>query len=125
VTVAVLAYEDQPPAVFPILRSAGAAFVKERWPGLQLTVVADAREHLVSLLATDMREVRRGLWSDSALLSCLQHSGLAAEIQLASLQSGAGPMPAISLLRAYPPGLAQLVGPRPGASDAPEGEAVA
>jgi hypothetical protein len=52
------------------------------------------------------------VWSDSRFLAAMQHSGLSAEIRLASLKTTGQPMDHIALLEAYPPGLAQLVGPQ-------------
>lgn len=97
--------------------SHGAAFA-ERWPGDQLGLVVDAREHLTALMARGGQEVVRAVWSDSAYLSCLQHSGLAAEIRLSAMSvHGADPLARLSLLRAAPPGLAALLGPDPQAED--------
>ena len=83
-----------------------------RWPGQQVSLVADAREHLLALLSTDGMQVRRGLWSDSAYLGCLQHSGLGAEIRLCrSAADRLDPLSDIALLQAYPSGLRALIGP--------------
>jgi len=87
--------------------------VAERWPGQQVSVVADAREHLLALLSSDGLQVRHGVWSDSAYLACLQHSGLGAEIRnLAAHLGAAEPLGDIALLHAFPPGLRALIGPR-------------
>lgn len=87
-----------------------APFALERWPGAQLTVVGDAREHLVALMSRDLTTVRRAVWSDSAYLSCLQHSGLSAEIRLCPTPSGSGVTPGLSLLDVHPDGLRSLIG---------------
>jgi len=58
--------------------------VANTWPGLQVTVVVDARECLIALLSKDGEEVKHSMWTDSVYLSCLQHSGLACEIQVAA-----------------------------------------
>ena len=85
----------------------------ERWPGLQLSLVADAREHMLALLSDDNTSVHHGVWSDSAYLACLQHSGLGAEIRLAVISPKANDrLGDIALLHAYPPGLKALIGPR-------------
>ncbi|MBW8745727.1 MAG: hypothetical protein JF628_15585 [Sphingomonas sp.] len=105
VVVAAFVYDDRAIASFPLISSTAAHFALTRWPGLQLSVVADAREHLVSLLERGMGQVLHGIWSDSAYLSCLQHSGLAAEIRLASLAATGNPLNEIALLQAQPPGL--------------------
>ncbi len=114
VTVAGLVYRPAEHAGFVALESTGAAFVAERWPGQQLSLVVDAREHMLVLLSPDGQSVRHGVWSDSAYLACLEHSGLASEIRLAARDAEeAEALRAVSLLRAYPPGLRELVGPSP------------
>lgn len=95
-------------------RAAGAGAASARWPGQQLSLVVDAAEHLVALMADDLAGVRRALWSDSAYLSCLQHSGLSAEIRLTELAGAqAAPLARLSLLASAPRGLAALIGPEP------------
>ncbi len=112
VIVAGLVYGVVPSLPFPVAMARSSAIVAERWPGLQLTLVADAREHLVALLAKDGVTMLRGLWSDSVYLACLQHSGLAAEIQLSAVDPvPVSPLASLSLLRAYPAGLTRLIGP--------------
>ncbi|MBS0296947.1 MAG: TrmB family transcriptional regulator [Proteobacteria bacterium] len=111
--VAGLAYEEVADAGFAVVRSAAAAFARERWPGLQLSLVVDGREYLEVLLSADGSSVRHGVWSDSVYLTCMKHSGLAAEIQLSAATRGeAEDLRGISLLRSYPAGLRALVGPR-------------
>ena len=92
-------------------RAAGADIARLRWPGAQLSLVVDAAEHLVALMTPGLDGVRRAIWSDSAYLSCLQHSGLSAEIRMAGvdpaiLEATAG----LSLLGAAPRGLRALFG---------------
>lgn len=87
-----------------------APFALDRWPGAQLTVIGDAREHLVALMSRDLATVRRAVWSDSVYLSCLQHSGLSAEIRLCPTASGNGAAPGLSLLDVHPDGLRSLIG---------------
>ena len=112
VVVAGLAYAAAPALHFPVISSAGAATVAERWPGQQISLVADAREHLTALLAPDSGSVRHAVWSDSAYLACLKHSGLAAEIRVSQIApSDQDPLNGVSLLRAFPPGLRALMGP--------------
>jgi hypothetical protein len=61
-----------------------------------------------------MDGVRRAIWSDSAYLSCLQHSGLSAEIRLTGVDAAAlEPLAGLSLLGAAPRGLRALIGPEP------------
>lgn len=111
VVVAGKAY-GQPPesgAVEIVAHESGALL--DRWPGQQVTVVADAAGHLVALLSPDGARVLNGVWSDSAYLACLQHSSLSAEIRLArAAPDGGDPLAAISLLNALPPGLRRLTG---------------
>lgn len=116
VKVAGIVYEPHVEAPFLAVCAPEASFVRQRWPGLQLSVVADAREHLTSLLSHDARFVKHGVWSDSVYLACLDHSSRASEIRAAA------PTPAqrkaadaFSLTRIYPKGLRTLIGPRKGA----------
>ena len=115
VTVAGLVYGSTGPIVgVTACPASGAAVARDRWPGAQLTLVVDAAEHLVALMTPAMDGVRRALWSDSAYLSCLQHSGLSAEIRLTGIDSAAlGPLAGLSLLGAAPRGLRALIGPEP------------
>ena len=94
-------------------RSPTAEFALERWPGAQLSLVADAAEHLVALMSPDLHSVRRAIWSDSAYLSCLQYSGLSAEIRLCDPASARSSAAALALLQVKPRGLQILVGPEP------------
>lgn len=115
VAVAGLAYADAPDFPFPVALARYRALVPARWPGTQLSLVVDAREHLVALLSPDGQAVPHGVWSDSVYLACLQHSGLSAEIRLSLREPGEGdPLEDLSLLRANPPGLRALIGPKEG-----------
>lgn len=90
-------------------RATAEARVASDWPGQQLTLVVDGREHLVALMAEGLSGVHRALWSDSAYLSCLQHSGLSAEIRLtAEDRSSPDPLANLSLFASAPAGLAAL-----------------
>lgn len=102
-------------AAFTHLLSPGAGFVAERWPGHQITLIADGREVLLALVAPDGLSLHHGFWSDSAYLACLHHSGLAAEMRLsAALAEGAAdPLHRFGLLSAAPAGLRGLVGHEP------------
>lgn len=113
VVVAGLIYGAAPDLPFPVVAMRNRAIVAERWPGLQLSLVTDASEHLVALLAPDGQTARHGVWSDSVYLACLKHSGLAAEIQISAAPDAESPLNGLSLLRAYPSGLSRLIGPRP------------
>uniref|UniRef100_UPI0025EBAB36 hypothetical protein n=1 Tax=Brevundimonas sp. TaxID=1871086 RepID=UPI0025EBAB36 len=114
VAVAGLVYRETalPTGVVGVL-SHGEPF-SERWPGDQLSLVSDGREHLTALMARGGGEVVRAVWSDSVYLSCLQHSGMAAEIRLSALSdTEADPLSYLSLLRSAPPGLQGLLKPDP------------
>jgi len=115
VTVAGLVYGPTAPMAGVTARpAAGASVARDRWPGAQLSLVVDAAEHLVALMTPAMDGVRRAIWSDSAYLSCLQHSGLSAEIRLTGLDAAvAEPLAGLSLLGAAPRGLRALIGPEP------------
>ncbi len=98
---------------FALIDSRGMSMA-DRWPGLQLSLVADAREYMVVLLSHDATRVLHGVWSDSAYLSALQHNALASEIRLSALApAGEDELADISLLRARPAGLRRLVGDEP------------
>lgn len=91
--------------------SSGSPDLLERWPGHQLSLVADAREYLLALLSRDGKTVRHAVWSDGAYLSALQHNALASEIRLSALQPRAtDALAGLALLRACPPGLRILIG---------------
>jgi len=96
-----------------VVMTGSLASAVERWPGQQVTLAADGREHLIALLAHDGDQVLRGLWSDSAYLACLQHSALSSEIRLSAVPPGEDPFADIALLTLRPPGLTHLLGTRP------------
>lgn len=50
------------------------------WPGCQVSLVVDARRHLLALLSKDATQVYQSIWSESVFLSCMQHNSLAAEL---------------------------------------------
>lgn len=81
------------------------------WPGLQVTIVADGREHLTALLSSDGLRCRHGVWSDSVYLGCIHHSGLAAEIVLGAQARGQVLPFDPSLFGSRPPGLDALTSP--------------
>jgi sugar-specific transcriptional regulator TrmB len=93
-------------------RPAAANIPWERWPGQQISLIADSSESLFALLSHDGKKVLRGLWTTSAYVSCLNHSGLACQIQVANGLPGPLPEPiaTIGLLAAHPPGLKRLLG---------------
>lgn len=92
-----------------ILAWQGPSALIDRWPGLQVTVIADARAHILALLSPDGQTVLHGVGSDSAYLACVQHSSLAAEIRLAAAApKGDDPLAHLSLLNSQPPGLREI-----------------
>ncbi|HLI65669.1 MAG TPA: helix-turn-helix domain-containing protein [Caulobacteraceae bacterium] len=88
--------------------SPGGALVVERWPGWQIGLVVDAREHLKALITRDEMGVKHGVWSDSAYLACLEHNGLSCELWV-SLARPKIPHE-FALFASRPPGLRDLVG---------------
>lgn len=86
------------------------------WPGNQLNLVTDAREHLLCMFTPDSSSVHQAIWSNSIFLSCLQHNHIGMEIIIKSLpikeqnrlierQGISG----IFLSNANPPGLRQMI----------------
>lgn len=91
------------------LRVRNADDVNQLWPGQGAILVADARQHLVSLISRDGSELLNGVWSDSPYLACVQHSGLNTEIRLHMLLADhPDPWPEISLFDSGVPGLTLL-----------------
>lgn len=106
----------------PFMVARGADYVARRWPGRQVMVVADAREHLAALLSHDGESVLHGTWSDSAWLACIHHNGIACEARLLSAHVAANdPLAALSLIQSAPPGFRTLLGPE--AADERQGDA--
>jgi sugar-specific transcriptional regulator TrmB len=118
VTIAGTTYGAAASGPAPFIVARGADYVARRWPGQQVMVVADAREHLAAMLSRDGREVMHGVWSDSAWLACAQHNGLACEIRLLSMPADADdPLARLSLIRSAPAGFHALLGPDPSEDD--------
>jgi len=119
VRIAGVVYEDVVETAFHAVRSPPRPGIIHRWPGDQLSIVADAAEYLLALLSHDGRRVHHAVWSEGAYLSSLQHNAMASEIRLWALApDDRDALAEIALLRAYPPGLRKLVG-----GDAPDAEA--
>ena len=98
------------PRTFTV-RSPPRPGIIHRWPGDQLSIVADAREYLLALLSHDGGQVHHAVWSNGSYLSSLQHNALASEIRLwAIVPDDRDALAEIALLRAFPPGLRTLVG---------------
>lgn len=95
------------------IRTADPSTALAAWPGQQLSLVVDAREHLLALLSTDLRTVHQAVWSASDFLSCMHHNHLANEIRLTAERGvhrgGRGrPLETLSLLHGELPGLRSL-----------------
>jgi HTH-type transcriptional regulator, sugar sensing transcriptional regulator len=111
VRVAGIVYEETDEPALDIVRSAPRPGIIDRWPGDQLSIVADASEYLLALLARDRRQVRHAVWSNGSYLSALQHNALASEIRLYAIApDDRDTLADLALLRAFPPGLRKLVG---------------
>ncbi|MBU8922981.1 MAG: hypothetical protein KOO63_14280 [Bacteroidales bacterium] len=99
------------------------------WPGQQVSIVVDSVEHLLGLLAMDMKTVHEAVWSSSNFLSCMHHNNIAAELQAISPMSKySGPsddvdkiLGRISLMQFRPAGLKKLI-QRFGSGDALRGK---
>lgn len=118
VKVAGIVYEDIEEAAFDTVRSPPRPGIIHRWPGDQLSLVADAGEYLLALLSHDGRRVSHAVWSDGAYLSTLQHNALASEIRLCAIvPDDRDGLAEIGLLRAFPPGLRKLIGGEAGEDD--------
>lgn len=57
------------------------------WPGQQISIVVDSEEHMLGLLARDMKSVHEAVWSSSTFLSCIHHNNVVAEILFTALKS--------------------------------------
>ncbi len=82
VTVAVESYGDNTPDLsFAVSVNSPDVFSADLvWPGSQINIATDAREHLLALLDRNCERVLQSVWSNSAYLSCLQHSYMAASL---------------------------------------------
>lgn len=111
VRVAGLTYAEAEAPGLTAVRSTQPAAIMARWPGQQLSIVPDAREHLLALLSHDGRRVHHAFWSDGAYLSALQHSAIACEMRLSVLSPcDDDALAELSLLKACPIGLRAILG---------------
>lgn len=112
VTVSGVTYGKAPPTSFRCCAHDHGLW--ERWPGQQVTVVADGAQSLVALIGCEGDGIEQAVWTDSPFLACLQHTGLAAEIHVAGLPRPLGePIASLGLLSSRPPGLRELLGEDP------------
>lgn len=112
VQVALQVYEPvELPGALCLLTEVGPDLLA-RWPGQQLSLVVDAREHLLALFSRDGRHLHQAIWSRSLFLSCMQHNHLANELRLRAHQDPDPELAArtagLSLLSANPPGLQEM-----------------
>lgn len=111
VTLAGITYKDEFSLNCLQVQTRTRDAVLANWPGVQMILVADAREHMTALLEHSMATVRHAVWSDSNYLSSLQHYALSAEIRLLSLPPEEEDVPRIlSLGGELPPGVRELIG---------------
>lgn len=69
-----------------VVHPRGAALI-DRWPGTWCNVVADGAESVLALLSPDGTRVHQALWTASAYLSWVYHSGLEAELAASRLRA--------------------------------------
>src|SRR5262245_8713184 len=67
------------PGVEVVAIPARGTAAAEPWPGDWLTIVVDGSEHALAVFTED-GELHQGVWSNSAFLAWVFHSGLASEI---------------------------------------------
>ena len=111
--VAIKAYSKERIPGVEIVRGKDAPRVLSAWPGEQLSLVVDAKAHLLALLAKDLDVVLQAVASASTFLSCMHHNHLANEIRLTAAdnpKAGAARrnVASLALLAAEPPGLRSL-----------------
>lgn len=107
--------------VYSGVRAPGVSLVREphvakvlaEWPGQQLSLVADADEHLLALFDSQVSHVHQAVWSRSTFLSCLHHNHVAMELRFTvrgrrGASSSGSLLDGISLLTSRPPGLRLL-----------------
>lgn len=112
VRVGLQVYEPVQVAAALCLESEVGPDLLARWPGQQLSLVVDAREHLLALFSRDGRRLHQAIFSRSRFLSCMQHNHVANELRLRAHQDPDPDLHAraasLSLLNAQPPGLQEM-----------------
>lgn len=68
-----------------VVLSTEPSAVLTSWPGAELNIVVDGREHLLALLAHDGEGVLQAVYSASLYLSVVHHNGLATELALTAM----------------------------------------
>jgi sugar-specific transcriptional regulator TrmB len=109
VRIVTKAYAPVRVAKVEVIMAREPSLVMNAWPGVQLTLAADAREHIHALLSHELARVFQAVWSNSIFLSCLAHNAVAGELQFERRDEDTGRrFKPITLLTAKPPGLADL-----------------
>jgi sugar-specific transcriptional regulator TrmB len=86
-TVALQAYETCEIEGVQIMQNPTAEGILDRYPGQWLIVNLDGAEVLLAFFSKDMTTVLQAVWSGSAFLSHLHHSGMASELTLIGMLS--------------------------------------
>lgn len=110
VTVAGIAYDSRHVDDRMPLNHESTDLVVSRWAGQGLMLVVDGRQLLLAQVSHDLTTVLNAVWTDSAFLSCIFHSGLAADIRLVAMRSDpSDPMQILTLQQSRPLGLEQIL----------------
>jgi sugar-specific transcriptional regulator TrmB len=78
------------PAVLPgaeVVLKGEVERVVERWPGQWLNLGIDGQEHLLAYLTADGKDVHQAIWTGSAYLSWVYHTGASSELVVSELQT--------------------------------------
>jgi sugar-specific transcriptional regulator TrmB len=110
VTVGGIAYDPRHVDPRMPLNHESIDLVVSRWAGQGMMLVIDGRQLLLAQLSYDLTTVLNAVWTDSAFLSCIFHSGLAADIRLVAMRSDpSDPMQILTLQQSRPLGLDQIL----------------
>jgi len=108
VVVAGIAYETRHADPMMPFNGESVDLIGSRWAGDGLMLVVDGCQMLLAQVTKDRSAVLNAVWTDSPFLSCLFHSGLAADIRLNALKGDpADPLQVLTLQQSRPPGLEQ------------------
>lgn len=122
VTVAGLAYDPRHVGPTMPLNAESIDLVQTRWAGQGLMMAVDGHQLLLAQVSSDLSTVLNALWTDSPFLSCILHSGIAADIRLVTMRTDpSDPMQILTLQQARPKGLGQILRQNEGAAGAPLG----
>lgn len=110
VTVGGIAYDPRHVDSRMPLNHESIDLVVSRWAGQGMMLVIDGRQLLLAQMSHDLTTVLNAVWTDSAFLSCIFHSGLAADIRLVAMRSDpSDPMQILTLQQSRPLGLDQIL----------------